>query len=163
MRSSDKRSAFSDDFLRQAHEQDQPATTALEASFSGPWIVEKRNDGLFGVCNAGSANSGHLAFFFQEETARLAAAVLPTLGRDPLFLVHPEAQKDGFPIQAGFGDRGGSVCGFCREFAPDLALALHVAEFLLRSPSSLAQVLRAASAAALEQAGRLAVAVDRAH
>ncbi len=46
------------------------------------------------------------------------------------------------------------VCGWLRRFNPQVVEALHVAEGLVRTPRSLAEVNLAAGGGALDQVGR---------
>ena len=155
--------AFSPEFLEQLHEDPEPLT-AGEADLAGPWKVEAVPEpgGGFAVLREWeSQERGDVpeAVFVDEETAILCAAVLCLIEREPLFHLAEEAAPDaplpaGYPVTAVYGEQGPRVCGKLRRFNPAVVVALHLIEALVRRPRSLAEVILAAGAGALEQVGR---------
>ena len=110
------------------------------------------------------------AVFRRRETALLAAAVLAATGREPLYRLATDPDGDGFPLLASPAARpvararivprpalaaAVDAAGHLRDFDEDLAVALHLAAALVRSPTALARLLEAAGHVALEQAGRI--------
>jgi hypothetical protein len=99
------------------------------------------------------------ATFDSRELALIAAAILPTTGREPLFRLATEPDAAGFPLLAlprgAAGGRGVAVAGHLRDFDEDLAVALNFVAALARSPRALARLLEAAGHVALEQAGSI--------
>ena len=148
--------AFDQSFLNELDRFDEPVGSA-EAETAGPWRVERLNrPGLesWGVFHAalGAARGGHpVARFDRRELALLAAAVLPSTGRDSLLRLDPDDTPAGFAL---YGPNG-EVEGHLRHFDQPLEEALHVAAYLTRSPASLALLLEAAGSSALRDAGRL--------
>jgi hypothetical protein len=88
--------------------------------------------------------------FKAREDALLAAAILPAVGRGPLYRIRPEALPYGFEIESE-----GEVVGSILLFNEEVAAALHVAAGLLRSPLALARLLEAASGLTLHHAGKI--------
>jgi hypothetical protein len=156
--------AFSPEFLEQVLGVPEPLT-ASEADFSGPWKVEEVGGppARFAVLRDWeSAERGDVpeAAFADRETARIFAAVLCLVEREPLFHLEKEAEPGapvpgGYPVTAVYGDQGARVCGWLRRFNPRAIEALHLAEALVRTPRSLAEVAGAAGGGALAQVGRL--------
>jgi hypothetical protein len=99
------------------------------------------------------------ATFDSRELALIAAAILPTTGREPLFRLSTEPEAEGFPLltlpRGAAGGEGVAVAGHLRNFDEDLAVALNFVAALARSPLALARLLEAAGHVALEQAGRI--------
>ncbi|HVT60617.1 MAG TPA: hypothetical protein VHR45_19745 [Thermoanaerobaculia bacterium] len=181
--------AFSEEFLRRLDLLAEPEG-AHEAVFAGPWEVRSvshQGGQRFAVVRRwDSPPLGDEAFavFIHRETALLAAAVLPAVGREPFFRLRSEPES-GSSSPAGLGEggarpnhsselgdgseaeggtvaplrfallSGGEEAGQVREFDEDFAAALHVAAALVRSPEGLANLLEAAGFLALEQAGRI--------
>jgi hypothetical protein len=152
--------AFSPEFL--AHVRDQDETlTAAEAAGSGPWRCAPLPGwpGLVAVVREwegveqGDRPEG---IFCQEETARLFAAILPLVEREPLFhLAESPEGEVGFAVTAVYGEQGPCTLGWLRRSEPELTAALHLAEALVRRPASLAVLLQVAGSGALEQIGRM--------
>jgi hypothetical protein len=152
--------AFSPEFL--AHVRDQDETlTAAEAAGAGPWqsIPLPGWPGLVAVVRAWeSPEQGDRpeGIFCQEETARLFAAILPLVEREPLFHLAETPEGDvGFAVSAVYGEQGPCTLGWIRRSEPDLIAALHLAEALVRRPAALAVLLQVAGSGAMEQIGRL--------
>ncbi|HYG65489.1 MAG TPA: hypothetical protein VEL74_23105 [Thermoanaerobaculia bacterium] len=155
--SSQPSNVFTRDFLERLDEADEPAT-ASEAEVAGVAGVEPVSGG-FGLFLTGeSSERGHepMAVFREQWRAKVAAAVLPGTGRDPLVVLRKEREASGFAVLAGL-DGGGQpdVVGHLRTFDEAWASAMHVAEALLRSPDCLALFLKAAGKVALERTGTL--------
>jgi hypothetical protein len=169
------RNAFTTDFLHRLDQAGEP-DGAREADVAGPWVVRRvRYQGTFGFAvlrdwESPQDGDAPCAIFRRRETALLAAAVLPALGREPLYRLATEPDAAGFPLQAGTGPRDPAlvpaavavtaiphpgIAGHLRDFDEDLATALQLVAALVRSPLSLASLLEAAGHVAVEQAGRI--------
>ena len=158
-------SAFTPAFL--AHIRDQDETlTASEAALAGPWhsVPVPGWPGLVAVVRewecpgAGDQPEG---IFCQEETARVFAAILPLVEREPLFhLAETPEGEAGFAVTAVYGEQGPCTVGWLRRSEPELVAALHLAEALVRRPASLAVLLQVAGSGALEQIGRILAPVE---
>jgi hypothetical protein len=158
-------SAFSPTFL--AHLRDQDETlTASEAAVAGPWqsVPVPGWPGLVAVVREwecpgeGDRPEG---LFCQEETARMFAAILPLVEREPLFhLAETPEGEAGFAVSAVYGEQGPCTVGWLRRSEPELIAALHLAEALVRRPASLAVLLQVAGSGALEQIGRILAPVE---
>jgi hypothetical protein len=145
--------AFCAEFLLRLDERDEPASVA-EADVAGPWKIEPRPEGGYALLRQGESlrrGDRPAGTFERRETALLAAAVLPSTGRDPLYRLRGEVAADGFALERSRGE----VAGHLEFFDPDAAVALHVAESLLRSPDALARLLEAAGRMALLRAGKI--------
>ena len=146
--------AFHPHFLHVFGERDEPPT-AGEADVAGPWHVEPVGT-HFGLFRAGeSAAAGHrpTAVFLSLFYARLAAAILPGIGRDLAFRLKTEPDQEGFAVESR-GDWSATI-GWLEFFDERLIEALHVVHCLLVSPKSLTFVLEAAGAVALDRSGTL--------
>jgi hypothetical protein len=83
------------------------------------------------------------------------AAILPGTGRDPLFRIEKEADADGaYPLILP-GPDGGEVVGRLHLFDEAAVDAMNVVAHLLQAPESLAYLLEAAGAVALERCGAI--------
>lgn len=143
--------AFAAPFLRRMAGRDEPPTAA-EADTAGPWRVEPASGG-FAVLREGEQlerGDRPTAVFRDRAAALLAAAVLPTVGRDAAYRLGQDAEPGGYALRFQ-----GEVAGHLQFFDESLAGALHVADGLARSPRSLATLLEAAGGLALERAGRI--------
>jgi hypothetical protein len=153
-------SGFTPAFL--AHLRDQDETlTAAEAATAGPWkgVPVPGWPGLVAVVREwecpgeGDRPEG---LFCHEETARIFAAILPLIEREPLFhLAETPEGEAGFAVTAVFGEQGPCTVGWLRRSEPELIAALHLAEALVRRPAALAVLLQVAGSGALEQIGRI--------
>ncbi|HYG61938.1 MAG TPA: hypothetical protein VEL74_05120, partial [Thermoanaerobaculia bacterium] len=87
--------------------------------------------------------------------ALVAAAVLPGTGRDPLIRIDKQPDADGvYPLLLpGLG--GDEMAGRLRLFDEVLVDGMNVAIHLLQAPESLAWLLEAAGAVALERCGAI--------
>jgi hypothetical protein len=149
---SSSHNAFSPSFLQRISKRDEPPPSG-EADAAGPWRILEVQGGGFGLFRMGESpdrGSSPAAVFRDRWLALLAAAVLPGTGRDAAFHLHKERGSEGFTVEAG---NGGEALGSLTLFDERLVEALHVAEGLLRSPESLANLLEAAGQIALERAG----------
>ena len=164
MRSFDQRStssvhpnAFTTQFLRRLAEQDEPPT-AGDADVAGPWRNEKipgHGFGLFRIGETLARGFTPVAVFPSRWLALLAAAVLPGTGRDPLLRIDQQPDADGaYPLLLP-GRDGDEVAGRLQLFDERLVDAMNVAVHLLQSPESLAWLLEAAGAVALERCGAI--------
>ena len=90
-----------------------------------------------------------------EDIALLLAAIFPIVGRDPLYCLERErtGEERQVVLKTILGDEGYSSIGRLRSADENLAKVLSVAEYLIRSPRSLALLLEAAPYEALERAG----------
>ena len=152
----DSSNAFSPSFLERVNEQDEPPT-AGEADVAGPWLVEPIPGLGFGLFRAGESLARGFrpaAVFPDRWLALLAAAVLPGTGRDAFLRLNKEPDAEGYGVAL---DDGGIV-GHFELFDEPLLDALNVTVHLVRSPQSLAYLLEAAGAAALERCGAILAA-----
>jgi hypothetical protein len=151
-RSTSFRNAFTRLFLDRIGELDEPPS-AGEADVAGPWEVEEIPGFGFGLFRRGEGWSrGFLpaAVFARRPVALLAAAVFPGTGRDAAFRLQKNAGPAGYGIVSG-----SELAGHVALFDEKLVDALHVAEMLVRNPESLASLLEAAGALALERTGTI--------
>src|SRR4051812_16906821 len=96
--------AFSPAYLARLREQDE-TLTAAEAELAGPWKHESvpGRPGAVAVLRQWedlAAGDPPVAVFWHEERARLLAALLPILDREPLFYLEEGVTADGYPIVA---------------------------------------------------------------
>jgi hypothetical protein len=149
----DSSNAFSPSFLERVNEQDEPPT-AGEADAAGPWRVEPLPGLGFGLFRMGESPArGYrpAAVFPDRWLALLAAAVLPGTGRDALLHLKKQPDAEGYGVALDDGE----VVGHFELFDEPLLDAVNVAVGLARSPQSLAYLLEAAGAAALERCGAM--------
>jgi hypothetical protein len=139
--------AFTARFLRQTEQLDEPET-ASEAEFAGPWIRDRARTGI--ALRRGWEGDRPFAVLHDEQTAQLAAALLPARGRLSSYRIDPRREPEGFALER-HGDRVGHLAHFDEHFAEGLSLL----EALLRNPAALAELLAAAGPTALEQVGRI--------
>ena len=148
---------FTTQFLSRMAERDEPPT-AGDADVAGPWRIEPIPGHGFGLFRIGeSLARGHapVAVFPSRWLALLAAAVLPGTGRDPLLRIDKQPDADGvYPLILP-GLEGDEVVGQLRLFDERLVDSLNVAIHLLQAPESLAWLLEAAGAVALERCGAI--------
>ena len=146
-----KPNVFVPEFLQQVCERETPPITAAEATWAGPWRVEQRGEEFAVIRESGGEPE---AVTELRETALLLAAVLPVIGRDPLYcLEREETERPEVTLKTVHGDRGFTTVGRLRSIHEGLVEPLNVAEYLLRSPTALAFLLEAAPFETLEQAG----------
>jgi hypothetical protein len=167
MRSFDQRStpcthpnAFTTQFLSRFAEQDEPPT-AGDADVAGPWRIEEifwnggHGFGLFRIGETHARGFTPVAIFPSRWLALVMAAILPGTGRDPLFRIEKEADADGvYPLILP-GPEGGEVVGRLQLFDEAAVGAMNVVAHLLQAPESLACLLEAAGAVALERCGAI--------
>ena len=164
MRSFDERSTssvhpnvFTTRFLGRMAERDEPPT-AGDADVAGPWRVEpipSRGFGLFRLGESLSRGFAPVAVFPSRWLALIAAAVLPGTGRDPLVRIDKQPDADGvYPLLLP-GQYGAEAAGQLRLFDEAFVDAMNVAIHLLQAPESLAWLLEAAGAVALERCGAI--------
>ena len=143
--------AFSTRFLESYGRFDEPAT-ASEAEFAGPWRRHQQGSSVSLLRTWEDEDRGDrpYASFTDEQTALLAAAVLPARGHLGTYRIQASRDAEGFRVE-----RNGRAVGRVRLFDEHFAEALSLAEALLRAPASLALLLRAAGPTALQQVGRI--------
>jgi hypothetical protein len=138
-----------------------PAEDAKDAEDPGDLAASPHRGGFALLREWESLEDGDepYATFDSRELALIAAAILPTTGREPLFRLSTEPEAEGFPLltlpRGAAGGEGVAVAGHLRNFDEDLAVALNFVAALARSPLALARLLEAAGHVALEQAGRI--------
>jgi hypothetical protein len=151
--------AFTPEYLEEVRGQNEPLTAA-EAEFAGPWKVDPvpGRPGLVAVLRQWEsleAGDEPFALFWHEEQARRCAAILPALGREPLFALGDEPEPEGYPLLQVYGEQGLQVAGWLTRSHPEVTAALHLAEALARRPVDLAAIAAAAGSGALGQIGRI--------
>jgi len=148
---------FTSQFLCRMAERDEPPT-AGGADLAGPWRIETilgKGFGLFRLGESLARGSAPVAVFPSRWLALLTAAVLPGTGRDPLFRIDKQPNANGvYPLLLP-GSHGEELAGHLRVFDEALVHALNVVAHLLQSPESLAWLLEAAGAVALERCGAI--------
>jgi hypothetical protein len=150
--------AFPSDLLCRLDDRDEPPTAAEAAVAGLATIHPVPGDGfyLYLPGERPGAERVPLAWFGDRSRALLAAAVLPSTGRDPAFRLRQEPGPDGFALIAGVARDGNpEIAGRLRLFDEAWAAALHVADALVRSPECLALLLEAVGKVALERAGAI--------
>ena len=141
---------FQHEFLERLSELPRSGSqTSFEADHAGPWSVVKVAEG-FALQQAGS--KAVKAVFTYHETAHLAAAILPGIGRPRTYHTVSEKDQPGVIVEARHGKFAEKV-GWMSDYSDELMEALHIVESLLRYPASLAQFLQAANFEALAYAG----------
>jgi hypothetical protein len=164
MQSYDKRTtsavhpnAFDSQFLGRLAERDEPPT-AGDADVAGPWRIEPipgRGFGLFRIGESLVRGFAPIGVFPSRWLALIAAAVRPGTGRDPLIRIDKQPDADGaYPLVLP-GLDGGEAAGQLQLFDETLVGAMNVAIHLLQAPESLAWLLEAAGAVALERCGAI--------
>jgi hypothetical protein len=164
MQSYDKRTTsavhpnvFTQHFLGRLAERDEPPT-AGDADVAGPWRIEPIPGAGFGLFRLGETLARGfepVAVLPARWLALLTAAVLPGTGRDPLVHLANTPDADGvYPLHLP-GPDGAEVVGRFRLFDQPTIHALNVVIHLLQSPESLANLLEAAGAVALERCGAI--------
>ena len=145
--------AFDPRFLKLLGERDEPPT-AREADVAGPWRVEPL-DQAFGLFRLGEVPGKHrpLAVFTEPHLALLAAAVLPGVGQDPALRLRQQPDPEGYAIESRTA--WAAVVGHLPIYDEKLIDAVNVLHTLLTAPESLANLLEAAGAEALQHAGTL--------
>jgi hypothetical protein len=144
---------ISPEYLRWLSERGDEPRTAPESDLAGPWRILRLPSGDFGLFRHGEHPDRcdlPAATFVSREEALLAAALLPALGRDPLYRLRHEPTPQGFAIESD-----GDVIGHLQHFNPDLTAALHHLAYLLRTPAAFARLLEAASGLTLAHAEKI--------
>jgi hypothetical protein len=149
--------AFNPLFLRRLGERDEPPT-AGDADVAGPWRIESIPGHGFGLFRIGESlvrGFAPVAVFPSRWLALIAAAVLPGTGRDPMIRIDKQPDADGvYPLfLPGLG--GEEVVGHLQLFDEGLVEGINVMIHLLQAPESLARLLEAAGAVALERCGAI--------
>ena len=147
--------AFHPDFLRLLDERDEPITSS-EADVAGPWRVLPVPGLGFGLFREGEPPSRGfrpVAVFADRFLALLTAAALPASGRYPLLFLarDPDPDDQGYAVRLD----DGTVVGHFLQFDQTLLEAVNGLVGVLRVPGSLAFVMEAAGAIALERAGAI--------
>jgi hypothetical protein len=148
--------AFTEELLRllsEKAERDTEPRSASEADLAGPWTIEPLPGGAFGLFRLGEhPDRGDHPFcaFPSREDALLTAAILPAVGRDPIYRLRTEPTPEGFAVESE-----GDVVGHLNLFNPDVTAYLHLAGFFTRSPEALARLLEATSGLTLAHVGKI--------
>ena len=149
--------AFTALFLGRLAERDEPPT-AGDADVAGPWRIEPipgHGFGLFRIGESLARGFAPVAVFPSRWLALVMAAILPGTGRDPLFRIEKEPDADGvYPLILP-GPDGGEVVGRLQLFDEAAVDAMNTVAHLLQVPESLAYLLEAAGAVALERCGAI--------
>ena len=144
---------FSLEFLQQVYKQEEVPIGTQEATWAGPWRVERHQE-EFAVLRESDGKPEAVTEFW--ETAALMAAVFPIVGRENLYCL--ESVEDGeyrAVLKSVLGDRGWTTLGRLRLCHEGVVEPMSVAEYLLRSPAALALLLEAAPYETLQQAGTI--------
>jgi hypothetical protein len=143
--------AFTARFLESTEVLEEPAT-ATEAEFAGPWISDRHGSEILLLRQWESSHHGDrpYAVLHDEQTAQLAAALLPARGRLTSYRIDPHRGSEGFPLER-HGESVGHLAYFDEHFAEGLSLL----EALIRNPAALAGLLAAAGPTAIEHVGRI--------
>jgi hypothetical protein len=144
--------AITPEFLRFLSERDDEPRTASEGDLAGPWRIELLAGGHHGLFRPGEDPLRDRPFCNARglEDAHLLAALLPGVGRDPLYRLQTEATSEGFALEAD-----GEVAGHVTLFYPSVADALHHFGCALRSPVSFAHLIQAGSGLTLTHVDRI--------
>ena len=145
------KNVFDSDFLDRLARRGRGGPTSAEAEHAGPWTVRAQESGFAVLRAADDEPDARLA---ERETALLLAAVFPALGREQRYQLTASEGAAGVDVRSFGGGRLEKV-GWLRHRHPEIVEALHVVEWLLRSPASLALLLEAASYEVLAHAGRI--------
>ena len=149
--------AFTQPFLSRLAEQDEPPT-AGDADMAGPWRIEPipgHGFGLFRIGESLARGFASVAVFPSRWLALLMAAILPGTGRNPFFRIENDPDADGvYPLILP-SPEGGEVVGRLQLFDEAAVDAMSVVAHLLQAPESLAYLLEAAGAVALERCGAI--------
>ena len=144
---------FSHEFLQLVYKQEEVPIGTREATWAGPWRVERYQEG-FAVLRESDGKPEAVTEFW--ETAAIMAAVFPIVGRENLYRLERVEDHDyGAVLKTLFGDRGWTTLGRLRLCHEGVVEPMSVAEHLLRSPSALAFLLSAAPFETLQQAGTI--------
>ena len=164
MQSFDKRTTsavhpntFTQPFLSRLAERDEPPT-AGDADVAGPWRIEPvpgYGFGLFRIGESLARGFAPVAVFPSRWLALVMAAILPGTGRDPLFRIEKDPDADGVYPLILLGPDGGEVVGRLQLFDEAAVDGMNVVAHLLQAPESLAYLLEAAGAVALERCGAI--------
>jgi len=153
-------SVFTTQFLCRLAEREEPPT-ASEADVAGPWRIEEvawsggQGFGLFRSGESLGRGFAPVAVVPSRWLALVIAAVLPGSGREPLLRIDQQPDEDGgYPLVLP-GLEGDEAVGRLRVFDEGLVSAVNVAIHLLQAPESLAWLLEAAGAVALERCGAI--------
>ena len=149
--------AFNGLFLGRMAERDEPPT-AGDADVAGPWRIEPIPEHGFGLFRLGESLArgfAPTAVYPSRWLALVMAAVLPGTGRDPLLRIEKQPDAEGvYPLILP-GQDSGEVVGQLKLFDEAAVDAMNVAVHLLQAPESLAYLLEAAGAVALERCGAI--------
>ena len=135
------------------------AEAEAEAEMAGPWRVEQAANGW--EVRAEGEEGPPLAMASRRDLAQMIAAVLPGMGRLPLFMLEDAPEGQPLAVMA----HTDTEVALVRLRFDRLDRALHLLDMLRRSPFDLARVLAAAPASAVDRAlvlaaGFLAAAVE---
>lgn len=150
--------AFKLDFLRDLAETDDDAPGMEEAIHSGDWDVHPLSDGRFGVFRGwqrppfGDPPGG---LFAKRSWALLAAAILPTLGREQTLRFGEEDGSPGMPLVAWGEGSGLEIAGVVPAHDSAFLEGLETGSRLGRLPWSLALILEAAGTETIGLVGQI--------
>lgn len=148
--------AFNPEFLELFRTTDEPTGSAV-AVHSGPWTVlhapKDRHVVMRPFEQVGTDPPE--GDFTQPTAALLFAAILPSVGAEPVYMVDPHDHPEGYAILELWGEQGYEQVGRVRTYNGEYAAALNVVASIARSPVALAQLMLAAGAEACGIAGRL--------
>ena len=147
---------FAPAFLESMSHEDDPVT-ASEAVNAGPWNVAPTHERREWAVVRAQVHDQPEAVFSTREAALLFAAVLPGIGREPLFLPDPQQSltEGRHGVLSLWGEQGYKPIGWTRAFDQSYAEALHVVEAIVRDPLSLSYLIEAAGHSALVISGRV--------
>jgi hypothetical protein len=148
---------FDPAFLRLLREREEPAT-ANEATFGDNWKVVSAGAERWAVLRDWESLESRdqpVLVARRRELALLACAVLPGVGREPLFHLGGKAGSEGFPLLSILAEGGLQSVATMSHFNTALAAALHNSETAIRSPYRFTCMLEAAGPTTLELSGRL--------
>ena len=123
---------------------------------AGPWSVLPVPGLGFGLFRAGESPSRGfrpVAVFPDRFLALLAAAALPGTGREPLLSLSRDPDPDGLGYAVRLDD--GTIVGHLAQYDDALLDSMNALAGIVRLPVSLAFVLEAAGAIALERCGAI--------
>ena len=145
---------FASQFLESLSNETEPPT-ASEAVNAGPWnVAPTREKEEWAVVRA-QVHGQPEAVFWTRPAALLFAAILPGIGREPLYLPDLESLHGRHGMLTLWGEQGLKPIGWTRVFDQNYAEALHVVEAIVRDPLSLSYLIEAAGHSALVISGRM--------
>ncbi len=154
MRSHRHLTVFAPEYLDRLRAEDPDGPTVWEAEYAGPWRVAECQPLGYSVARYPEGATIKDAVFDHRETALLVAALYPGIGRDPRYRLAERPEAEGYDVVTIL-DGDELPIGWIRYNHSEILRGLHVVENVLRSPSSLAFFIQAASFSVLDRAGRM--------